>query len=219
MSRNHDENQRIKDERREQIMSAALRVFASKGLYAAKISDIAEAAGISQGLAYRYFGSKEDIYTTLIADAFTKLNEACHMLEAMSITPEAKIRMAVVGLLQGLDQHADSARYHLLIAQATASEAIPEEAKEAIRSSNREPYAVIARIFAEGQRTGVFKDDVPERMSLLFWSTVNGLAIYKAVHGGWPVSPDPEMIMRMFLKGRSARRRRSVGKEMPDEKQ
>jgi AcrR family transcriptional regulator len=37
-------------------------VFAAKGLASTKIEDLAEAAGVSQGLLYRYFTDKEDVF-------------------------------------------------------------------------------------------------------------------------------------------------------------
>lgn len=50
------------DERKQEILEAALRVFARKGYDKTSISDIAGEIGISQGLCYRYFPSKEVIY-------------------------------------------------------------------------------------------------------------------------------------------------------------
>lgn len=52
---------RNQDERREQIKKAARKVFAIKGIAGTKISMIAAEAGISQGLTYRYFQSKEEL--------------------------------------------------------------------------------------------------------------------------------------------------------------
>lgn len=49
------------EERRIQILDTALTVFASKGFEGTSIKDIAEAAGISQGLMYHYFSSKTDL--------------------------------------------------------------------------------------------------------------------------------------------------------------
>jgi AcrR family transcriptional regulator len=48
-------------ETRGQILTAALDLFASKGYRATTMRDIAQAAGVSLGLAYRYFSSKEDL--------------------------------------------------------------------------------------------------------------------------------------------------------------
>jgi AcrR family transcriptional regulator len=49
------------EERRLQILDTALTVFAEKGFAGASIKDIAQAAGISQGLMYHYFASKEEL--------------------------------------------------------------------------------------------------------------------------------------------------------------
>ena len=51
----------IVDDRRDQILGAALRVFAEKGFDRATNKDIARAAGITPGLTYHYFKSKEDV--------------------------------------------------------------------------------------------------------------------------------------------------------------
>ena len=50
------------DERKQEIVDAAIRVFARKGYEKTSITDIAKELGISQGLCYRYFPSKEAIY-------------------------------------------------------------------------------------------------------------------------------------------------------------
>ena len=51
----------IVDDRRDQILGAALRVFAEKGFDRATNKDIARAAGITPGLIYHYFKSKKDV--------------------------------------------------------------------------------------------------------------------------------------------------------------
>ncbi|PUB10475.1 TetR family transcriptional regulator [Paenisporosarcina sp. OV554] len=56
---NEPQPNNIHDERREQIKNAALKVFAHRGIIGTKMSMIAAEAGISQGLSYRYFKSKE----------------------------------------------------------------------------------------------------------------------------------------------------------------
>lgn len=59
------------DERKQEILEAALRVFARKGYEKTSISDIAAEIGISQGLCYRYFPSKEMIYDMAL-DAYAE---------------------------------------------------------------------------------------------------------------------------------------------------
>jgi len=50
------------DERKQEILDAAVHVFAKKGYEKTSITDIAKEIGISQGLCYRYYASKEEIY-------------------------------------------------------------------------------------------------------------------------------------------------------------
>jgi AcrR family transcriptional regulator len=51
----------IRTDKRKQIMEAAVKLFAEKGFHAASISLIAKEAGISKGLMYNYFDSKETL--------------------------------------------------------------------------------------------------------------------------------------------------------------
>ena len=54
------------DVRKKEILEGAIRVFARNGYDRTTISDIAKELNISQGLCYRYFSSKEDIYRAAI---------------------------------------------------------------------------------------------------------------------------------------------------------
>lgn len=55
----------IRDDRRKQIKQAALKVFARRGFTGTKTSLIAAETGISEGLIYRYFKSKDELFTML----------------------------------------------------------------------------------------------------------------------------------------------------------
>lgn len=199
MPRSKEQNEQIKEERRSQILSQALRLFASRGLAATKIADIAAAAGVSQGLIYHYFDSKEAIFTELIRHAYDGINKAVRYLESLPDSPEAKIRLAITGLLRDTVQREDTARFYLLTAQATGAEAIPEEARRIIQAENRLPYEVMARIMKDGQREGTVKPYPAEDMARLFWTSISGLAINRAVHADEYRAPDPEILIHMFL--------------------
>lgn len=200
MPRNKELNQKIKEERRQQILSTALRFFAQKGLAATKITDIASASDISQGLMYHYYKSKEEIFTELIQIAFGRMNEACRWLVSQPLSPAEKIKFAIEELLKILEQDEDASRYHLLIAQATASEAIPQEAKNIIKKENTFPYEAIAGIIAEGQKNGSIKRYDTKELAMVFWTSINGLAIYKAVHGEKFKAPNAGILTSMFFE-------------------
>src|SRR6266478_2816119 len=57
---------KVVEDRREQIINAAIQVFAQKGFSKATNKDIAREAGITPGLIYYYFESKEDLLKMII---------------------------------------------------------------------------------------------------------------------------------------------------------
>ena len=66
MPKTENQNKKILDIRREEILEAALEEFSRKGYSGTKISDIVKRAGISQGLIYHYYKSKDELYLAVI---------------------------------------------------------------------------------------------------------------------------------------------------------
>lgn len=59
--------------RRAEILEASLKVFAEKGYHGARIEDIASELGMAQGLFYRYFESKRDVFNKVIDEVIEKV--------------------------------------------------------------------------------------------------------------------------------------------------
>ncbi len=199
MTRSAEQNQRMRDERREQILSGALRLFVSKGLAATRSADIAREAGVSQGLLYHYFASKEAIYTELIRAAFERLNAAALALEASPLPPGEKIARALAELLRGFDAGEDAARTFILTAQASLFESVPAGAAAVVREQRDVPYQAVARILAAGQRDGSVRPGDPDALAVVFWATIKGLAMHRAAFGPGAPRPDPGLLARFFL--------------------
>lgn len=187
------------DERREMIFRHASQVFAAKGFAGTKITDIATAAGISQGLLYRHFASKDELFTQLIAASFAKLTAAAEALEQMPMPAHEKIALALQRIVAGMASDPAFSERVLLIAQASISEQIPEATKAVIQAERDKPYAVIARIMAAGQALGTILPGVPETLALLFWTTIKGLALHKVSFGEQFEMPDTAILCRLFL--------------------
>src|ERR1700750_3150119 len=66
---------KTKEERREEILDAALEVFAQKGLHGASTEEIAKRAGISQPYIFRLFGTKKELYLAVVARCFRQTLE------------------------------------------------------------------------------------------------------------------------------------------------
>ncbi len=62
-----------RDQRRVQLLDAALDVFTSKGYHASAMDDIADAAGVSKPVLYQHFPSKLDLYLALLDQACERL--------------------------------------------------------------------------------------------------------------------------------------------------
>lgn len=63
------------DERREELLNAALELFSHRRAADVSIDDVAAAAGASRALVYHYFGSKEELYIAALRTAARQLDE------------------------------------------------------------------------------------------------------------------------------------------------
>ena len=85
MPRTKEQFEAIRRESRQKILDAALEVFAKQGYHSATVDAIAKTAGISKGLMYNYFKSKEDVLQELMLGMMEDL-----MCEYMPLKPEEK---------------------------------------------------------------------------------------------------------------------------------
>jgi AcrR family transcriptional regulator len=73
-------------ERRAQLLETALALFAEKGLDATTMRDLAEAAGVAQGLVYHYFRSKEELFYAVI-EQYNPLPEIRELMATIAGRP------------------------------------------------------------------------------------------------------------------------------------
>jgi len=78
--------------RRDQVVSAAHRIFAAKGFAKATVDEIAEAAGVAKGTVYLYFESKEEIYWAALNRGLDELHARTREAFDSETTPKAKLR-------------------------------------------------------------------------------------------------------------------------------
>ena len=83
----------IREERKAQILEAALEVFARDSFHGASISSVAKRAGISKGLIYNYFKSKEEILISLVVDVFDDVMEQLDLNLGEPLTKDSFIQI------------------------------------------------------------------------------------------------------------------------------
>ncbi|MDH5400319.1 MAG: TetR/AcrR family transcriptional regulator, partial [Cyclobacteriaceae bacterium] len=102
-----DQLETIKGEKRQRILQAAVELFARHGYAHTSISQIAQNAGISKGLIYNYFESKETILHELVNDLFQAMYERFGLMGKSELTRDdyvAFINLSIDIVLEDLDR-------------------------------------------------------------------------------------------------------------------
>ncbi|GLX69643.1 TetR/AcrR family transcriptional regulator [Paenibacillus glycanilyticus] len=184
------------DERKDQIKRAALKVFAEKGLAGTKMSMIAEEAGISQGLSYKYFESKDEIFALLVEEAIEESHNAIREIGQLPGSPLDQLRTFTLRLLDENHKHD-----FLLVQQAQKTEGVPHRAKEAIkRYSPQLTIELMIPIIVRGQQEGQFAEGDPYKRLLLFLSVVTGLMLQDTAALGFDWTQEIDQLLRILTK-------------------
>ncbi|HKV03150.1 MAG TPA: helix-turn-helix domain-containing protein [Ktedonobacteraceae bacterium] len=194
MPRPSTANQRIRDERHEQILRAAAHVFARKGLEATTISDIAAAARVSHGLAYHYFASKEEIFRQLITRAMQGTERLLREALAREGTVTQRLRWLITEMIEGAKDSADDL---LIVQQAVISEAVPPDVRGLVLHGPPIVLELLSGLLREGQLCGEIIAGDPEQLALLLLSCIQGIFSNSALHFDQP-GIEPETMLSLF---------------------
>src|SRR5213076_2071655 len=83
------------EDKRRQILSAAVRVFAAQGYEATRVGDIAKEAGVAYGLVYHYFGSKDAVLEAVFREQWGRLLAAVELAEETGKTAPEQLELVV----------------------------------------------------------------------------------------------------------------------------
>jgi AcrR family transcriptional regulator len=184
---------KIRDERKEQIIRASLKVFSRRGIIGTKISMIAAEAGVSQGLFYHYFKSKDELFTSLIQEAMEESISGIDNLYQIPGSPKDKIKLLTESILDE-----SSSPYFRLIYQAHNSDGVPEMAKQLIDKYPMKMYIDrLLPLFREGQLAGEIVSDNLEEMISSYLSVLSGVML---LGEGYRI-PDANILLRIITNG------------------
>lgn len=97
----------VSAERKNQILDAAMVVFARSGFHEARMDDIVQESGLSKGTLYWYFKSKEEIITAISERLFaTDIKSVESLLEAQGTVSE-RLQQLIRDRVQGLQEMSD----------------------------------------------------------------------------------------------------------------
>jgi len=142
-------------DKRGAILRAAVKVFAQKGFFNSKVSDIAGEAGIADGTVYLYFKSKDEILHSIFDQAMDVfIEEGRKELELLS-TPEERLRKIAELHLERLGADRDLA----IVFQVELRGSI-KFMQEFSAAGFADYLDIIRKTVEDGQLTGVFRDDI-----------------------------------------------------------
>jgi AcrR family transcriptional regulator len=197
MPRTEEANQQIREERCQQILVAALKIFARKGLTDTRIADIAAATGMSQGLIYRYFASKEEVFATLVGGVLELTLQLARQAADRPGPALEKLRWLTAQLLPFQYEQPEGV---LLLIHAMVNESVPANIRQASVTYTMEIQAAVQGIIEQGQAEGTIRKDSPVRLTVLYLATFQGLATAGTFIERTPESlPDVETLLQ-FLR-------------------
>jgi len=144
-----------KPEKYRNILEAAVRVFARKGFYHAKVSEIAREAGVADGTIYLYFQNKDDILINLFEDEMKRIIDNMRGEIDAESDPLEKIRRFALAHLALVESNKDLAEIIQVEIRQSA-----KFMKEYRNEKFYEYLDLIGTIVAEGQTQGVIRADV-----------------------------------------------------------
>lgn len=167
-------------DKRERILKAAIKVFARKGFYAARVSEIAKAAGVADGTIYLYFRNKDDVLTSVFESRITRLVEVLREIVGSGGTFEERFRRIVelqLGVLEGRRDLAEVVTVNL----RQSSKLLKQFAAPFFVQY----LEVMAGLIAEAQQSGAVRADVsPRVVARALWGALDGVALTWAIGGG-----------------------------------
>ena len=172
---------------RNRIETAALGLFAEKGIAVATTRGIAERAGVAEGALFKHFRSRDN----LIAEIFRRhWNELAECVEAIAAGASGDARDRVAAIVEHFCRlfDADRALFSFLI--LAQHEALPR-----LAGAKKSPIDVLVRVIAEGIARGEIRAEEPALLA----ATVVGLVAQPAtfiVYGrlAGPMAPHAEAL-------------------------
>ncbi len=110
--------QRRKEDRPAEITRAALAAFAEKGYAATKVDEVARRAGVSKGLLYLYFKTKEDLFKAVIRSFLSpRIDALISNIEETELSAEEFLRGPFLEFARGLPKSPAKILVRLMIAE------------------------------------------------------------------------------------------------------
>jgi AcrR family transcriptional regulator len=182
-------NQRIRDGQRARLLAAARQVVARRGL-AATMAEVAGAAGVSQGLAYRYFAGKDELFRAMLRDSIAGAPAAG---TEPAGTPGERLAALITALLA---RRRDEPELFQLLHHVMADPDAPPDLLALVERRGRQFAAGVRGLVVAGQASGEVVPGHPDQLVTALMACLEGLS--RPGPGGGHF-PDPAVVLRLVL--------------------
>ena len=171
--------QRRKEDRPKEIAEAAFEVFAEKGYAAARVDEVAKRAGVSKGLTYLYFKTKEELFKAVIRGVVVRrIDSLIDEVDSTELTAEEFLRGPMVAFMQRIPGSRISIVLRLLMAEGHRHPDLLDYYYENVVGRG---LAMLRRFLERGIETGEFRRTAVNDMPQLILAPMLLSAIWKMV--------------------------------------
>jgi TetR/AcrR family transcriptional regulator, fatty acid metabolism regulator protein len=153
-----DTSNDVKKEKQAAIFEAACKVIRDKGFHQARITDIAQQAGISYGLVYHYFGSKGHLYEAILEEWWGSMFNVLDACDKKSRTVNGKLRSIVDHFLNLYEERPNLLHIFITEISRSSTNLTPER-----RQFFKTFFDKTEKIMAGGQSAGELRKDIRAR--------------------------------------------------------
>ncbi|WP_030622857.1 TetR/AcrR family transcriptional regulator [Streptomyces sclerotialus] len=140
----------------QRLLATATRLFAEQGYDRTSVQEIVEAAGVTKGALYHYFGSKDDLLHEVYGRVLRLQQERLDHFADADAPVEQRLRDAAADVVVTTIENLDDTKIFF----RSMHQLSPEKDKQ-VRAERRRYHERFRALIEEGQQAGVFTADVP----------------------------------------------------------
>jgi TetR/AcrR family transcriptional regulator, cholesterol catabolism regulator len=141
------------DRRRDAVVDAAARVFATKGFHATSVQDLVEATGLKPGGLYHYIGSKNDLLVQICDELMQPLLESVRDISASDDPARVQLRE----IMHAWVEQVECKRDHMLVFQQERHVLAHGAQWQHVRRQRKAFEELLGELFARGELAGEFE--------------------------------------------------------------
>ena len=180
--------QRRKEDRPQEIADAAFSEFAKKGYSATRIDDVARRAGVSKGLTYLYYKTKEDLFKAVVRNVVVRRVDALlDDVETTELSSEDFIRGPLLTFMKRVPGSPIAIVIRLLIAEGRRHPDLVDYYYDNVVARGLD---AIRRFVRRGVERGEFKPEATELQPQLFLAPMMLSMIWRLIFTEKPLDTD-----------------------------